>query len=459
MEKNSIIQMVTFIIPNYNKPDMTLRAVGSLYAHTKQFKCIVVDDGSPTQKELSAAIAKQFPDVQYISLPENRGFAVACNTGLRAKRADSHAVLFNNDCELTSDAVPIIEKLFCEQQKIGVVGGLLRYPDGRIQHDGMDFQPRVPGAFIHASGKEPRQSRFCVSVTGALFAIRAEAVNKIGLLDESFFCACEDSDYCLRAWGSDFSVWFEQSLTATHIEGATRGRTPQEKRKFLGSERYAREADTVARFRQKHSDKEMKQIADAVRSANIANDFEPLSGMKIEIGCGYNPQPGFIACDARKLKGVAHVFDFGFDRWPFPDASCSVVLMNHSIEHVSYRRLPHVLTEAARVLVRGGKIIIRTPDLRFIVEKYLMGETTPEWPGDEKYIADTFVGSQKISPAWWANIKLFAGQDYTGNEHRFCFDFETLSEVLERFGFDSVTRHHDKPVFSPGEIYCEAVRQ
>jgi predicted SAM-dependent methyltransferase len=118
-----------------------------------------------------------------------------------------------------------------------------------------------------------------------------------------------------------------------------------------------------------------------------------------------------------------------------------------------------VLNECRRVLALGGKIIIRTPDLRFICEKYLANEITPEWPGDENWIAENFGGNPRsITPAWWANVKLFAGQDYPGNLHQFCFDFETLKSALNGYGFYPVKRYFDRPVFSPGEIYCEAIR-
>ena len=449
--------MITFIIPNYDKPELTLRCVRALFEKVKNPSCIVVDDGSPSQKALGASLESEFPSVQYVALPKNGGFSVACNAGIKAAKSD--VVLLNNDCEVTCDAEKIIQSVFDERKNVGIIGALLFYPNGQIQHDGMDYLPRVGGAFVHGHASKPRSSRYCTSVTGALFAIRRHVIEKVGLLDEAFYAACEDSDYCLRAWQAGFHVWFERELTATHAEGATRGRTATEKQQRLGAQRYARELATIKAFRAKHSDKSMAEINAKARELNKSNGLTPLPELKIELGCGNNPQPGYVACDARRVKGVQHVFDFGYAKFPFGNGTVGEILMNHSIEHVSYRRLPHVLNECARVLPSNGKLIIRTPDLRFIVEKYLAGEITPEWPDDEQFIADNFGGDPRnISPAWWANVKLFAGQDYPGNEHRFCFDFETMKAVLEKFGFERVKRYFDRPVFSPGEIYCEAYR-
>jgi SAM-dependent methyltransferase len=183
------------------------------------------------------------------------------------------------------------------------------------------------------------------------------------------------------------------------------------------------------------------------------------AGIKIDIGCGTNPTPGYVACDARALKNVAHVFDFGTARWPFKDNTVAEIIMQHSIEHISYRRLPFVLGEARRVLAPGGKLIIRTPDLRFIIDNYLAGKITKEFPPDQQFIAQNFGGDpDNLTPGWWAVLKMFSGQDYPGNEHRFCFDFETLASVLKSQGFPNAKRFTDKPVWSPGEIYCEVLK-
>lgn len=455
--------MITFVIVNYNKHDLTARCLAALYEHTKNFECVVVDNGSTPENALllEREVIAKFPVSKFVKIAENDGYAPGANAGIIVAEAKNDVVLLNNDCFITCDAVAAIEKAF-QETGAGVIGALLRYPDGRIQHDGMDYAPQVPGAFVHGHKSEHRPSRFCVSVTGALFAIRRPMLDALGPLDTRFYLGCEDSDYCLSAWSKGFSVWFEQSLTATHLEGATRGRTAAEKRAHMGAVKHTREVNSVAAFRKKHSDKFMAEMNVKATAANIAAGIflpAPPTGIKIDIGCGTNPTPGYVACDARKMRGVTHVFDFGGQRWPFKDGSVSEIIMQHSIEHVSYRRLPFVLGEARRVLASGGKLIIRTPDLRFIIDRYLNGPLTPEFPPDQEFIATNFgENANALSPGWWAVLKMFSGQDYPGNEHRFCFDFETLRNVLASQGFPNAKRFTDKPVWSPGEIYCEVLK-
>lgn len=454
--------MLTFVIVNYNKHDLTKKCLEALHAHTKNFDCIVIDNGSTPENVIALrnGVLNNFPGVKFAQADNRNGYATGANAGLAMVDERSDVVLLNNDCFITCDAVAVIEKAF-EETGAGIVGGLLYYPDGKIQHDGMDFTPRVPGAFVHGHKGVPRASRYCVAVTGALVAISATTLRKLGRLSESYYLGCEDSDYCLRAWAAEIPVWFERSLTATHLEGATRGRTAAEKRAHAGDEKFLREVNSVKAFRAKFTDAFMHSVDAKVKAMNKAENIQemPQTGIKIDIGCGTNPTPGYVACDARKLRNVQHVFDFSAERWPFKDGSVSEIIMQHSIEHVSYRRLPFVLREAHRVLAPGGKLIIRTPDLRFIIDHYLAGKITPEFPPDQEFIAQNFgENPNALSPGWWAVLKMFSGQDYPGNEHRFCFDFETLAKVLASQGFPNAKRFTDKPVWSPGEIYCEVLK-
>ena len=451
--------MITFVIVNYNKHDLTRRCLEALHAHTSGFECVVVDNGSTPENRaaLKAEVLPQFPAVKYAEADNRNGYSTGANAGIAAASPGNDIVWLNSDCFLTCDAVAVIEKTFAATGA-GVVGARLHYPDGKIQHDGMDFAPQVMGAFVHGHKGEARPSRYCVAVTGALLAVRRSTVDRLGPLDPRYFLGCEDSDYCLRAWAADLPVWFERTFTAIHLEGGTRGRTPAEKRAVLGS--LNRENDSIREFRNKHSDAFMAEMNAKAKAANMAAGIlPPVEGLKIDIGCGTNPTPGYVACDARRMRGVEHVFDFGQTRWPFKDNSVAEIIMQHSIEHISYRRLPFVLGEARRVLAPGGKLIIRTPDLRFMIDGYLSGKITPEFPPDQEFIARNFGGDpNNLTPGWWTVLKLYSGQDYPGNEHRFCFDFETLQSVLASQGFPNAKRFFDKPVWSPGEIYCEVLK-
>lgn len=177
---------------------------------------------------------------------------------------------------------------------------------------------------------------------------------------------------------------------------------------------------------------------------------------KLEIGSGPNPQPDYVHVDvSANFPQVDILCDVSTERIPVDSGIFEEVLANHVIEHIPWRNAPFVVKEWARVLKPGGRIFLRTPDLRFIVDRYLSGELTPEWPGDEAAMIEIY---GDIGPAQWTTIKLFSGQDYPSNFHHVCYDLEMLSRLLGVCGFERVQRLVVTPVFSPGELQVEAYR-
>jgi predicted SAM-dependent methyltransferase len=190
--------------------------------------------------------------------------------------------------------------------------------------------------------------------------------------------------------------------------------------------------------------------------AKILKAFDMARPFKLEVGSGGNPQPGFIHCDCDESMPDLHVLcKMGEETIPLPDGSVGELLSNHSIEHVSWLDVGKVVKDWFRILAPGGRLFLRTPDLEFICRTYLAGQVTKEAPLDEGNMVSIF---GDCGPAAWANIKLFAGQDYPSNFHYVCFDMPFLTDLLERNGFVRVKRLHIQPVFSPGEIQCEAFK-
>lgn len=86
-------------------------------------------------------------------------------------------------------------------------------------------------------------------------------------------------------------------------------------------------------------------------------------GIKLDLGCGANKQPGFVGLDSRALPGVDIVHDFETFPWPLPDRCASLIVASHVVEHVD----PHggvfmrFMDEAWRILKYGGQFMIATP--------------------------------------------------------------------------------------------------
>lgn len=58
-------------------------------------------------------------------------------------------------------------------------------------------------------------------------------------------------------------------------------------------------------------------------------------GIKLDIGCGANKQPGFVGMDYRKLPSVDIVHNIELFPWPLPDECASLVMASHMLEHIN----------------------------------------------------------------------------------------------------------------------------
>ncbi len=91
-----------------------------------------------------------------------------------------------------------------------------------------------------------------------------------------------------------------------------------------------------------------------------------MSGLRLNLGSGTTPIPGFVNVDALgDAPGVDVVADIG-ERLPFDDGAADLVYASHLLEHFPTDRVPPMLAEWRRVLHPGGSLLIAVPDLEAI---------------------------------------------------------------------------------------------
>jgi len=175
--------------------------------------------------------------------------------------------------------------------------------------------------------------------------------------------------------------------------------------------------------------------------------------INLELGSGNNPQMDFIHldvnADAPHLEMCADISD-GI---PLPNNCVTKLIANHVIEHISWRKINFFLQELERILVPGGIILLRTPDIGFIVDAYLKKRIYPELKDDEEFIKKQF---GKITPIIWTILKLYSSQDYASNLHRSIYNFEILKKLLQKHGFVKIKKPKGLPTLSAGELQIEA---
>ncbi len=92
-------------------------------------------------------------------------------------------------------------------------------------------------------------------------------------------------------------------------------------------------------------------------------DFSQYSGIRLDIGCGMNCQPGFVGMDKQTLPGVEIVHNFNVFPWPIPDDIVLTAVASHVVEHVSPidGHFLDWMNEVWRVMRVGGEFAIVTP--------------------------------------------------------------------------------------------------
>jgi N-acetylglucosaminyl-diphospho-decaprenol L-rhamnosyltransferase len=156
---------------------------------------VAVNDGSVRPAGLPDA-------AHWIDMDRNLGYAAAFTRAVHGREADLF-VLLNNDIEMSPEAFRVCVQTFEADPAIGVLGPVLRYPDGRLQSGAgrLTRWSRSPRSRI-----EPSQGvTDCEWVTGAAMFMRGDLVSTVGM-DGSYFLGYEDTDFCVRARRAGYRV-------------------------------------------------------------------------------------------------------------------------------------------------------------------------------------------------------------------------------------------------------------
>jgi SAM-dependent methyltransferase len=155
--------------------------------------------------------------------------------------------------------------------------------------------------------------------------------------------------------------------------------------------------------------------------------------MRLQIGCGKFPRPGWINTDNKVRPGVDCVADLRGDL-PFADGAFDCAAAIHVLPHIPLAGLAPALARIRRVLKPGGVLRLALPDLEKAIEAWRRG--------DASYFA--------ITDAQWKSLgaKLVA-QIVWHNDIRTPFTHDLAAEALEKAGFAAIARCAFRQTRSP----------
>lgn len=206
---------LSIIIVNYNVKYFLEQCLLSVRAAVAgmEVEVIVVDNHS-TDGSLDY-LRPRFPEVTFVENADNPGFAKANNQAIRQCQGE-YVLLLNPDTVVGEESLRTLCYRMDEDNTIGAIGVKMIDAHGRFLPESKRAFPTPWVAFCKVFGLErlsPRSPRFAryalpyldpdkeheVEVlAGAFMLIRREALDKVGLLDESFFMYGEDIDLSYR---------------------------------------------------------------------------------------------------------------------------------------------------------------------------------------------------------------------------------------------------------------------
>lgn len=191
---------ISVIIPTYNRKDLLIRLVNSLYnseCSKELYEVVIIDDGSSdgTTGALKH-LSNSYPNFFYKRI-ENSGPGIARNIGVGLARGRIIAFM-DDDCVVTKSWLKEIKKTFELDKDTEVIYG-------RILPE-KDFYP----PFSHSWNVDGQHIMICN------IALKKEIFHKIGGLDLRLSFWAEDWDFIAKLKENNIQINYNPNLVAIH---------------------------------------------------------------------------------------------------------------------------------------------------------------------------------------------------------------------------------------------------
>lgn len=227
---------LSIIIVSWNVSQLLQNCLDSIYKNRGilNLQVIVVDSGSADDS--CEMVRAHFPQVTLFDMQENVGFPKGNNIGLQAA-VGQNILLLNPDTVVIADAIPKMLSFLEQNPAVGLVGPMLRYPNGDIQSSRRRFPAVSTGLFestwfetlappkllknYYMQDKPDNEICEADWVMGAAMLTTREAVERIGGMDERYFMYSEELDWCKRIKTAGYKIFWYPDAEIIHYQGAS----------------------------------------------------------------------------------------------------------------------------------------------------------------------------------------------------------------------------------------------
>jgi len=184
--------------------------------------------------------------------------------------------------------------------------------------------------------------------------------------------------------------------------------------------------------------------------------------LRINFGCGQTPTKGWINIDnsfALKLAKLPYllfllkflkllnksqisniefnkkrniIFADATKKFPFKNNAADVIYSSHMLEHLSRNSASHFINECYRVLKKGGILRIVVPDIKKLVDVYLIEKDA------DKFLENSLLVSPSVKTFKEKIIFLLIGYRH----HQWMYDFSSLKKLISKHGFNNIIEQY-----------------
>ncbi|WP_198316179.1 glycosyltransferase family 2 protein [Cystobacter fuscus] len=224
---------VSVIVPFKDKPELLAQLWNSFREKTARWdnwQLILVSNNSANPRTFQ--FLDTLEDPRILKLTWNHPFNYSAINNFAARHADGELLLFlNNDIEMVDEGW--MEELIAQAQRpdVGLVGPLLLFPNGLVQHAGVVLGPSGFAAHPFWRYRPDEQwtafgridhTRDYLAVTSACVMVRREVFEAVGGYDERFRVSGSDVELGLRIIKRGLRCVYTPHTRLIHHESATR---------------------------------------------------------------------------------------------------------------------------------------------------------------------------------------------------------------------------------------------
>lgn len=226
---------ISIIIVNWNVREEIKKCLLSLarFASACSHEVIVIDNAS---KDGSVGMIRDtFPQVRLIENTENRGFAAACNQGIKQATGE-YCFFLNPDTEVKEGTIDALVRQVERAQDIAISAPRILNGDGTIQRSIRRFPTPTSQLLIFFKVRHffpnisPLKRYFADDFDydveqdvqqpmGAALMIRRSVLDTLSPFDERFFIWFEEVDLCKRVVDAGYKIKYVPSAIIFHQSG------------------------------------------------------------------------------------------------------------------------------------------------------------------------------------------------------------------------------------------------